>query len=341
MRYFNFIIFSALLLMAASCSKGNNSGGGNEPPTNLQVTANVNPNNSGNVSFTATATNAVSYDFDFGNGVIQTVSTGSITYRYWASGTYAVKVFASGAGGQTISTTISVTVNVVLSLVWSDEFDTPGAPDAAKWGYDLGAGGWGNNELQNYTNRSDNAVVSGGTLKIIAKAESFNGSPYTSARLLTKDKYSMKYGKIEARIKLPAGVGTWPAFWMLGSNISTVSWPACGEIDIMEHVGRDLNKIYATLHYTGNSGAGGVGNSTLINTATSDFHIYTAEWSDVGIKFSVDGQVFHTFINNGGLPFNQNFFIILNIAIGGNFAGPVDPAFSTATMEVDYVRVYQ
>lgn len=339
MKRILFFAFSALVINVVACSNKSNVVN-NPPPTNLVVTANVNSNNSGNVVFTATATNASNYDYDFGNGMVQSVPTGNVTYRYLTSGTYNVKVIASNTSGQ-ISKTIQVTVNVVLSLVWSDEFNTAGAPDNTKWGYDLGAGGWGNNELQNYTNRLDNSIVSGGTLKIIAKAESFSGSAYTSARLLTKDKYALKYGKIEARIKLPAGVGTWPAFWMLGSNISTVSWPACGEIDIMEHVGRDLNKIYATLHYPGNSGGSGVGNSILINTATSDFHIYTVEWSDVLMKFSVDNQVFHTFINNGGLPFNQNFFIILNIAMGGNFAGPVDPSFTSATMEVDYVRVYQ
>ena len=216
-----------------------------------------------------------------------------------------------------------------------------GSPDASKWGYDLGAGGWGNAELQNYTNRTDNAIVSNGTLKIIAKAESYNGSNYTSARLLSKDKYSFKYGKIEARAKLPAGVGTWAAIWMLGNNISTVSWPACGEIDIMEHLGRDLNKIYGTLHHPGHSGANGDGSTVTISNATTEFHKYTVEWSEATIKFSVDDAVFYTFTNAAGLPFNQNFFIILNVAMGGNFGGPVDPAFTSAAMEIDYVRVYQ
>jgi beta-glucanase (GH16 family) len=340
MQYILFVTFSALLLNTCACSKGKTPVN-NDPPANLVVTANVNANNSGNVSFTATATNAVSYEYDFGNGMTQNVPSGSVTYRYMTSGTYSVKVFASGAGGQTISKTIQVTVSVVLSLVWFDEFDTPGTPDNTKWGYDLGAGGWGNNELQYYTNRPENAVVSAGTLKITAKAENYSGSAYTSARLLTKDKFSFKYGKVEVKAKLPAGTGTWPAIWMLGNNISSVGWPACGEIDIMEHVGRDLNKIYATLHYPGHSGGSGVSNTVTIGDATTAFHTYTAEWSDVMIKFSVDNQVFHTFINNGTLPFNQNFFIILNIAMGGNFAGPVDPAFSNAMMEVDYIRVYQ
>jgi beta-glucanase (GH16 family) len=310
-------------------------------PTNLTLSAVVNPDNSGNVLFNASATNAVSYDYDFGNGVYQTVSSGNVTYRYPASGIYTVKVVAKSAGGQTISKSIDVSVTVTLSLVWADEFDAPGAPNPAKWGYDIGAGGWGNNELQYYTNRLNNAFVSNGTLKIVAQSENYSGSAYTSARLLSKNKFSFKYGKIEVSAKLPVGIGTWPAAWMLGDNFSTVGWPACGEIDIMEHRGSELNKIFSTLHYTGHSGGGGIGSTTTIVGATTAFHKYTAEWNATQIKFSVDDIPFYTFSNNSSLPFNQNFFVLLNLAMGGNFGGTVDPAFSSATMEVDYVRVYQ
>ena len=330
-----------VLTIVASCSKGKNSTNNNIPPTNLTLTAVVSNDNSGNVSFTAAATNAVTYDFDYGNGVFATVASGVVTYKYPASGTYTVKVVAKSASGQTLSQTTQVVVNVALALLWSEEFDVAGAPNPAKWGYDLGAGGWGNNEVQNYTNRADNAVVSNGTLKITAKAETYNGSAYTSARLLSKDKFSFKYGKVEVRAKLPTGVGTWPAIWMLGNNISTVGWPACGEIDIMEHLGRDLNKIFATLHHPGHSGANGDGSTIVIPTATTEFHKYSLEWTAATIKISVDDVPFYSFTNNPGLPFNQNFFIILNIAMGGNFGGPVDPAFTSATMEIDYVRVYQ
>ena len=335
------LCLTPLLMIVASCSKGKSPSDDNIPPANLTLTANVSTDNSGNVSFTAAATNAVSYDYDYGNGVFATVASGVVTYKYPASGTYTVKVVAKSASGQTLSKTIQVLVNVALALVWSEEFDVAGAPNPAKWGYDLGAGGWGNNEVQNYTSRSDNAVVSNGTLKITAKAETYNGSAYTSARLLSKDKFSFKYGKLEARAKLPTGIGTWPAIWMLGNNISTVNWPACGEIDIMEHLGRDLNKIYATLHHPGHSGAGGDGSTVMIPTATTEFHVYSLEWSAANLVFSVDGIPFYSFTNNPGLPFNQNFFIILNMALGGNFGGPVDPAFTSATMEIDYVRVYQ
>lgn len=341
MKRLSFFLLSAVIIIISSCGKKGGTDDGNKAPTDLVVNAVVSTDNSGNVAFTATATNAVSFDYDFGNGVNQTVTFGVITYKYTASGTYTVTVVAKSSSGQTISKSIQVTVTVVLSLVWSEEFDAAGAPDPAKWGYDLGAGGWGNNEVQNYTNRIDNAVVSNGTLKIIAKTESYNGSAYTSARLLSKDKYSFKYGKIEARAKLPTGVGSWPAIWMLGNNISTVNWPACGEIDIMEHLGRDLNKIYGTLHHPGHSGGNADGATVMVPTATTEFHKYAVEWSAASIKISVDDVPFYTFTNNPGLPFNQNFFIILNIAMGGGFGGPVDPAFVSATMEIDYVRVYQ
>ncbi len=339
MKQLSFIFLSAVLL-CFSCGK-DSPGNTNIAPTNLTVNAVVSTDNSGNVAFTASATNAVTYDYDYGNGIFQTVASGVVTYRYPASGTYTVNVIAKSSSGQTISKSIQVSVTVAQSLIWSEEFDTPGPPDPAKWGYDLGAGGWGNNELQYYTNRPDNAVVSGGTLKIIAKAESFNGSPYTSARLLSKDKFSFKYGKLEARAKLPFGAGTWAAIWMLGSNISTVPWPGCGEIDIMEHVGNQQNKIFGTLHHPGHSGGNGDGSSVVIANASTEFHRYGLEWSASTIKISVDDFTFFTFPNSAGLPFNQNFFIILNIAMGGNVGGAVDPAFVSSTMEIDYIRVYQ
>jgi beta-glucanase (GH16 family) len=336
------LLILPLLILIASCNKDDTGGGtDNSTPSNLTVNAVVSTDNSGNVSFTASATNAVSYDYDYGNGVFQTVPSGVVTYRYTASGTYTVNVIAKSSSGKTISKSIQVTVAVTQSLIFSDEFDTPGSPDPSKWGYDLGGGGWGNGELQYYTNRIDNAVVSGGTLKIIAKAENFSGSAYTSARLLTKDKFSFKYGKVEVKAKLPAGVGTWPAIWMLGNNINTAGWPACGEVDIMEHKGSELNKIYATLHHPGHSGGNGDGSTLTIMNANTAFHIYTMEWSAASIKFYVDNILFYTFTNNTSLPFNQNFFLILNVAMGGSFGGPVDPAFSNAALEIDYVRVYQ
>jgi beta-glucanase (GH16 family) len=338
------IFFSLLFAtMFSACGKDDDGPAATPAPTNLVVTATVNTDNSGNVAFAATATNATTYDYDFGNGIFKTVPSGSVTYQYPASGTYTVNVVAKGAGGQTVSKSIQVTVNVAQSLVWSDEFNTDGAPDPTKWGYDIGtgSGGWGNAELEYYTDRRDNSVVSGGTLKIIAKKETFSGSNYTSARLLSKGKYDMTYGKVEVSAKLPSGVGTWPAIWMLGSNADAVGWPACGEIDIMEHLGRDLNKIYGTLHYPGRSGGTADGNTKMIANATTEFHKYALDWSAAAIKIYVDDQLVHSVNNSNAIPFNHNFFFILNLAMGGNFAGPVDPAVTGGIMEVDYIRVYK
>ena len=237
------------------------------------------------------------------------------------------------------------------SLLWADEFSqTNGsAPDSTKWGYDLGGSGWGNNELQYYTNRTENARIEGGELVIEARAESFGGRNYTSARLLTKDKWAWTYGRIEARIKIPKGQGIWPAFWMLGSNIGSAGWPNCGEIDIMENIGSLPSTLYGTIHGPGYSGGGGIsGNTVLSGAALSDaFHVYAIEWEENRIRWFLDGQQFFT-LTPANLPagsnwvFNQPQFLLLNLAVGGNWPG--SPNASTTfpqRMAVDYVRVYQ
>lgn len=329
-----------MVLITLSCKKPDENKT-DDTPSNLTLNAIVNTDSSGSVSFTAAANNAVAYTFDFGNGSTEVTATGIVNYHYISSGIYTVKVTAQSSTAKKISESIVVNVVVAQGLLWSDDFDSPGPPNSSKWGYDLGAGGWGNNEVQYYTNRSDNVIVSDGTLKIILKKENYQGSQYTSARLLSKGKFSFKYGRIEVRAKIAAGGGTWPAIWMLGDNISTSGWPACGEIDIMEHVGNQLNKIFATLHY-GPSVAGHLqsGGAKDIANATTEFHIYKAEWTPASIRFYVDNVPFYTFINKSDLPFNQKFFIILNVAMGGNFGGAVDPAFTSATMEIDYVKVF-
>ena len=224
------------------------------------------------------------------------------------------------------------------NLVFSDEFATDGAPDPSKWSYDLGAGGWGNGELQTYTNNPANAVVQGGNLVITAVR---NGNSYTSARLKSENKYEFRYGKVEFRAKLPAGAGTWPALWMLGQNYATNTWPACGEIDIMEHKGFEPNIIHGTVHYTGRSGGNGVTSRITATNVSSTYHIYKVIWSPQSIRFYVDNVLFHTILNTNSLPFNSDFFLIMNVAMGGTFGGPVDPAFTQSSMSVDYVRVYQ
>lgn len=230
------------------------------------------------------------------------------------------------------------------NLVWSDEFDTNGAPDSSNWSYNLGTGdnGWGNAEQQYYTDSADNIIVEDGMLKITAKAESFMGSNYTSARIVSEDKFEFTYGKVEVRAKLPQGGGTWPAIWMLGEDYATNAWPGCGEIDIMEHVGNDQGTIHGTLHYPGNSGGNANSGSTSVADVSDAFHVYKVIWSPDGIRFFVDDQeAFHTVANSTSLPFNSDFFLILNVAMGGNFGGTIDSGFTESTMEIDYVRVYQ
>lgn len=227
-------------------------------------------------------------------------------------------------------------------LIWSDEFNYKGLPDSSKWGYDVGGNGWGNNELQYYTEKdTSTAIVENGHLKIIVRKQKMENKAYTSARLLTKNKADFKYGRIEARAKIPASVGTWPAIWMLGNNIDKVGWPACGEIDIMEHRGMELNKIFGTLHYPGHSGGNADGKTINIPTATTAFHHYAVEWDAKEIRVYADNQLCHRVVNNDSLPFHHPFFILLNIAIGGNFGGKPDPLFSMDVMEIDYIRVFK
>lgn len=335
-----FLLLSSLIMI--SCSKAESSNPSKVAPSGLMVQTTIATDNSGNVIFVATASNATEYEYDFGDGVSRASKDGKSTYKYSKSGIFNVTVLAKNDIGFT-SKTIKVDITVASAIIWSDEFNYTGTPDPNKWGYDIGTGnnGWGNAEQQYYTDRSENAYVSNGTLKITAKAENYNGKSYTSSRLLTKGKFVMQFGKVEFRAKLPKGGGTWPAIWMLGSDIDQVGWPACGEIDIMEHLGNQENKIYHTLHYPGHSGGNATGLNHMINNATSEFHIYTMEWTEASIQFFVDSTLKYTFPNNSTVPYNHNFFLILNVAMGGNFGGTIDPAFANSAMEIDYVRVYK
>jgi len=237
-------------------------------------------------------------------------------------------------------------------LVWSDEFAKAGLPDSAKWSYEVGGNGWGNNELQYYTaRRSENARIENGKLIIEARKEDYQGQKYTSARLVTQNKASWTYGRIEAMAKLPKGVGTWPAVWMLGKNISTAGWPRGGEIDIMEHVGFDEGVIHGTVHTEAYNHAKKTekGKAVTINDVTGSFHLYAIEWTADQIDFFVDNQKYYTVqksvlgTSDAQWPFEQPFFLILNVAVGGNWGGQkgVDETIWPQRMEVDYVRVYQ
>jgi hypothetical protein len=231
------------------------------------------------------------------------------------------------------------TLNTAFTnLVWEDDFNTDGAPNPANWTYDLGAGGWGNGELQTYTNNAENVIVEGGSLKIKAKA---SGSGYSSARLKSEGLREFTYGRYEIRAKLPGSQGTWPAIWMLGANYPTVSWPAAGEIDIMEQKGGDKNTVLSTIHYPGNFAGGAPTQGIELTTSTTEFHNYTVEWSAAEIKFAIDDEVYHTLPNDATLPFNADFFFILNVAMGGTLGGTIDPDFTEDMMEIDYIKVFQ
>ena len=240
----------------------------------------------------------------------------------------------------------------VWSLVWSDEFNGPSgaAVDATKWTAEIGGGGWGNNELEYYTSRVDNAYQSDGLLVIKAIKESYAGSQYTSARLITRNKFSPQYGRFEARIKLPFGQGIWPAFWMLGNDIGTVGWPQCGEIDILENIGKEPTIIHGTIHGPGYSGEFGIGSSYSLpnNQRFADaFHTFAVEWEPNVVRFYCDGILYKT-LTPANLPagktwvYNHPFFILMNLAVGGYWPGyPDATTVFPQTMLVDYVRVYQ
>lgn len=235
-------------------------------------------------------------------------------------------------------------------LAWSDEFFNEGLPDSANWSYNTGGHGWGNNELEYYTKEgSGNAFVRDGMLHIVAKKEQKEKNSYTSARLVTAKKHSWKYGRIEARLQLPKGVGLWPAFWMLGGNINEADWPKCGEIDIMEHVGYMPNTILGTIHTEAFNHVKGTqrGGEYKIDNPYHQFHIYAVEWDADKISFYVDDHQYMEFSNEhktvAEWPFDQPFFIIINLAIGGNLGGAkgVDESAFPATYLIDFVRVWQ
>lgn len=240
-------------------------------------------------------------------------------------------------------------VATTYQLVWSDEFNKDGLPDNTKWGYDVGGNGWGNNELQYYTNsRSENARVVSGNLIIEARKENFTGRNYTSARLLTKNKAQWTYGKFDIRAKLPKGTGMWPAIWLLSAN-DPLHWPDDGELDIMEEVGFDQNVIHGTAHNKLYNGANGQqrGGNKLVPDADNAFHVYSIEWTTNQVIWSIDSTQYFTY-NDPGLslnawPYYNDFFMILNVAVGGNWGGQkgVDDSIFPQQMLVDYVRVYQ
>ena len=253
------------------------------------------------------------------------------------------------------------------TITMQDEFDVAGAVNPAMWTFEIGDGtaqgipGWGNNELQYYTDRPENAIVEDGMLKIIARQEAFEGSGYTSARIISQNLFEQQYGRFEARIKLPWGQGLWPAFWLLGNDCAENPWPNCGEIDVMEYLGDEPTVIFGSVHGPGYNGGDSVSKKYELQNERFDdeFHIFGVEWSPNRINFYVDDELYQSITpetiadeaaesidnslldNAGDWVFNRPFFIIMNVAVGGNLPGPpnADTVFPQ-TMYVDYVRVY-
>jgi beta-glucanase (GH16 family) len=267
---------------------------------------------------------------------------------------FAVAILALSSGG---GATLRPPSATGYTLVWSDEFNGAdgSSPDSSKWTYDTGGKGWGNKELECYTNRTQNAKIQGGNLVITAAKENFTcsdgvASNYTSARLKTQGLFSQAYGRFEARIKIPQGQGMWPAFWMLGNDIGSAGWPTCGEIDIMENIGRELGTVHGSLH--GPSSTGPTSDATALfslpagQNFADDFHLYAVEWDPRTTRFYVDSNLYATFNSSqwpagGTWKFDHPFFIILNAAVGGSWPGsPDNTTVFPQQMLVDYVRVY-
>jgi beta-glucanase (GH16 family) len=278
------------------------------------------------------------------NGMVKTLARGTA-------------LISAKADSVTSTCTVAVTKeDLPYQLVWSDEFDAT-TLDLTKWTCETGGGGWGNNEKQYYTNRTDNVRLEGGSLVIEAKKEAYSTNSYTSARINTRNKAVFTYGKIEARISLPVGQGTWPAYWMLGANLSTAGWPTCGEVDIMEHIGSDPTMISHAVHT--NEKNGSKGNNwwarKYFSNLEGTYHTYAIEWEkqasegDDCIRFYIDGVLSATLWEQHvgstvkNWPFKSNFFFLFNVAVGGNMGGTVDDAIFNVPvlMKVDYIRVYQ
>ena len=233
-----------------------------------------------------------------------------------------------------------------MSLIWSEEFDGPaGSPvDPDIWQPEVGGHGWGNEELQYYTEGTENASLDGaGNLAIVVRR---SDSQYTSARLVSKDRVAFTYGLVQARIKLPTGLGIWPAFWMLGQNIDEVGWPQCGEIDVMENVGQSPGVVHGTVHGPGYSGSSGVtawhdGGRSL----AGDFRVYSVDWERDRIRWFLDDELYSTVtpadLRGNPWVFDHDFFLLVNVAVGGTLPGNPDPSVSfPQTMLIDYIRVY-
>ncbi len=361
-------IVAIALLVLSACSKSDSDK--IVLPSNLQVDVTVSDPKTGQIQVKATAQNSNFFVVYFGDSQNETgvnSTDGMASHTYAKSGTYKIRVEAHVTQASFISDTKDVTISLGsnnggipttgyttpitysgMTLLWNDEFDGTSL-DQSAWTFETGGGGWGNQELEYY--QQDNTTVRDGYLIITAKQESVGGYNYTSSRIKTQGKKSFKYGRVDIRAALPKGQGIWPALWMLGSNIDTTPWPSCGEIDIMEMIGggagRD-NKVYGTAHWGDGNTSNHVqygGSQTLSSGIFADqFHVFSVVWTASSIKWYID-DVQYTVIDTtpAGLSEFQNpFFLVFNVAVGGQWPGNPDGTTTfPQAMVVDYVRVFQ
>jgi len=355
------LILTVSLPIFTSCST---SGGGEDADSYVaDFEYQVDADNPNIVHFTNTSEGDYLYlQWNYGNGNSTSKEADKTSVRsinFPKKGTYEVTLTVWGPLNS-ISDTKSITKTITIdsddpnyvegeTLVWSDEFDGTSV-NLNNWTFETGDNGWGNQELQNYTN-GDNAKIVDGKLVITAKKINDNevAGSYTSTRMISKGKREFTYGRMEIRAKLPSGRGIWPAIWMLGTNIDQVGWPACGEIDIMEYVGYQPDVVHATIHTSDGYGGNGSGNSMTLTTAEEEFHVYGMNWDATKIQFYVDDQtnIVHTYSpsnkTTANWPFNNDQFFILNVAVGGTWGGAngIDNSIFPQSMEIDYIRVYQ
>jgi beta-glucanase (GH16 family) len=320
----------------------------------VSFTATVNPAAPNTVQLVNTSIgNYTSFTWKYRNRTIENKQQAEAYFPF--AGQYIIEL-AVTKGGETFSKTQNISIvrddsdyASKLALIWSDEFEG-NAVNTNNWTFETGASGWGNNELQNYTNGANSEVTDG---KLIITARKVNDNKvagsYTSSRMITLNKQEFQYGRMEIRAKLPSGVGIWPAIWMLGRNFPTAGWPACGEIDIMEYVGYQPNRVHSTLHTPSSYGNSVNGKTIPLETCEEEFHNYGMIWTEKYISFYIDDvkNITYTYAptlkNASTWPFDQPFFFILNIAVGGTWGGAqgIDNAIFPQTMEIEYVRVYQ
>lgn len=359
------------LVFILSCSSGDSQSDDSPSDLMVEVTAvganDANPggDGSGKITIKAIAKNASKYAFRIDAGDMVESQDGVLEYQFDAIGTHShnISAWAYSSNGKFVTQTVSVEVfrsdEKFTNLIFSDEFDYEGRPDSDKWHHQIippNNGSWHNGELQHYTDRAENSFVSEGNLKIKAIKEqyTYEGSTksYTSARLNAKIAFT--YGRVEVRAKLPSAAGAWPAIWTLGANSNetgnyfgdkygSVGWPLCGEIDILEQTGWDKNSTISHFHWgdLNTEQYNDEGSELPISNASTEYHIYSLEWDSESLRTYVDDKLVHEFINGSNKPFNQEHYLLLNIAIGGNLGGEVPDDFTDGTFEIDYVRIYQ